>query len=154
MAALALLGLPAFVGCGEEETTTTSTTSTAAEATGATGAAGTTGAAAIGEVRIADVQDCIEADGNDVQRNTGTVGESVGDLVVDSGTVGVVYVFEDAEAASAGEADVREYEDYDAYREREIEVVGNTVIGYENDASAELLRGCAAGTPAPADPPG
>lgn len=142
--------LVVLAGCGgDEEAPATTSTTAPAEATGATGAAGTTGAGdaatGAGDVRIEDVQECIEADGNDVQRNSGTVGASVGDLVVDSGTVGVVYVFEDAKAAGGGEAAVREYEDYGTYRDREIEVVGSTVIGYENEASAELLRGCAGG---------
>ena len=41
--------------------------------------------------------------------------------------------------------DIREYEEADPNRDREIEVVSNTVIGYEDEASAEILRSCITG---------
>ena len=79
-----------------------------------------------------------------MQQNTGTVGKTTGDLVVDSGD-GVVYVFEDEKAASQGEAAVTEVVDYDAYRELDIEVVANTIITFVDEDQASELRSCVAG---------
>ena len=100
--------------------------------------------AAAGPVDIATIQSCLEDGGHDVQQNTGTVGKSTGDLVVDSGD-GVVYVFEDEEGASQGEAAVTEVVDYNAYRELDIEVVANTIITFVDEDQASELRSCVAG---------
>jgi hypothetical protein len=89
--------------------------------------------------RVKEIVSCLEGAGKSVIDNPGGSSDEERKLVVDAGFGGIVYVYSDEAAARQGKAKV-DVEEKDT--DREIEVVGDSVIAYTAEEGSEDLEKC------------
>ena len=149
---LATIAALALAGCGGDDDETTTTSSTATTTTGATGATGASGeegdqpadAGLAGDPkeRSDEITTCLEDDGHTVIENKGGEGGADFHLVVDAGFAGVAYVFSDDAAAEDGLPAVEKSESGTG---RDVEQLGDVVIGWMKESEKADLEACVEG---------